>query len=117
VAKIAPVSPEERQFIEEMLAYDPESGELRWRKTTANRIYKAGDIAGSVVHGYLRVTLRGRHYQAHRVAWLLHHGDWPKNYIDHLNGDPLDNRIKTCGILHTAKIVGTDACRRVTIPA
>jgi len=32
-------------------------------------------------------------YKAHRVVWALHYGEWPKGEIDHINGDPSDNRI------------------------
>lgn len=27
------------------------------------------------------------------MAWLLGTGAWPKHYIDHINGDPADNRL------------------------
>jgi hypothetical protein len=30
---------------------------------------------------------------AHRVAWVHFYGGWPKNVIDHINGDKTDNRI------------------------
>ncbi|NVD44366.1 HNH endonuclease [Qipengyuania atrilutea] len=30
---------------------------------------------------------------AHRAAWFLHYGHWPKQQIDHINGDSSDNRI------------------------
>nr|WP_274705414.1 HNH endonuclease [Sphingomonas sp. H160509] len=30
---------------------------------------------------------------AHRVAWALHHGDWPSFEIDHEDGDKLNNAI------------------------
>lgn len=33
-------------------------------------------------------------FRAHRVIWALHYGEWPKNVIDHINGDPSDNRIE-----------------------
>lgn len=32
-------------------------------------------------------------YQNHRIAWALHHGCWPDDQIDHINGNPEDNRI------------------------
>lgn len=48
--------------------------------------------------GYHRFTLnyRGRclNFAAHRAIWLLHHGEWPKHQIDHINRDPADNRIE-----------------------
>jgi hypothetical protein len=44
--------------------------------------------------GYLRVRLFGRSYPAHRVIWALHYGKWPEGQIDHINGDPADNRIE-----------------------
>jgi len=31
---------------------------------------------------------------AHRVAWALHYGEWPKHEIDHINGNKRDNRIQ-----------------------
>lgn len=30
---------------------------------------------------------------AHRVAWAHFYGKWPEHTIDHINGDPTDNRI------------------------
>ncbi|WP_395444039.1 HNH endonuclease signature motif containing protein [Caulobacter sp. UC70_42] len=30
---------------------------------------------------------------AHRLAWLLTHGEWPEHEIDHINGDRSDNRL------------------------
>jgi hypothetical protein len=30
----------------------------------------------------------------HRLAWMYVYGKWPRNDIDHINGNPLDNRIE-----------------------
>lgn len=35
----------------------------------------------------------GRGYYVHRLAWFYVHGRWPQQQIDHINGDPHDNRI------------------------
>ena len=47
--------------------------------------------------GYHVTTFRGKGGEttlaAHRVAWALHHGNWPSGQIDHINGDKTDNRI------------------------
>lgn len=42
---------------------------------------------------YRRVKLDYIEYAAHRCAWYYVHGIWPSNEIDHINGDPSDNRI------------------------
>lgn len=63
-----------------MLRYDPETGEF-WRKT------------GSVwLNRKVRVKVRQKGYFAHRLAWFMMTGEWPKNEIDHINKDSLDNR-------------------------
>jgi hypothetical protein len=43
--------------------------------------------------GYAYVTIDGRRYDVHRLAWLYTHGMWPKDTIDHINCDKADNRI------------------------
>lgn len=69
----------------QLLTYDPTTGELRRSNS--------GAIAGTVrADGYRQVSIDGRLYRAHRVAWLMHTGAWPEMEIDHINMDRLDNR-------------------------
>lgn len=44
--------------------------------------------------GYLVLKIKGKRFLAHRIAWLLHYGDFPKAELDHINRDKLDNRIE-----------------------
>lgn len=44
--------------------------------------------------GYLKVQVCGKRMFAHRLAWLMHYGEWPDCLVDHVNGDRKDNRIK-----------------------
>jgi len=44
--------------------------------------------------GYREVSILGKSYRSHRLAWLLHYGEEPKNQIDHINGVRDDNRIE-----------------------
>lgn len=77
----------------ELLAYDPETGVLRWRIARGGNA-KAGSIAGSLdSHGYGQIKLAGQCHRAHRVAWCLFYGAWPTAEIDHVNGIRNDNRI------------------------
>lgn len=72
--------------------YDPETGQFFHRAD--KRRAKGGDPAGSrSTLGYLYLRLQGQQKLAHRVAWLITHGDWPAAMIDHINGDPSDNRL------------------------
>lgn len=78
----------------ELLEYDPATGVLR-RRVSLSRSTKVGDLAGSVnkYGGYVAVFVDGARYQAHRVAWLIVHGEWPACQIDHINGLRGDNRL------------------------
>ena len=44
--------------------------------------------------GYLTLKVKGRKFRAHRIAWLLNYGDFPKSELDHINRNKLDNRIE-----------------------
>lgn len=81
------------QTFERILDYCPETGIFR-RKMHG----RAGKIAGQIsTCGYRQISVRweGKRLQlaAHRVAWMWMHGRWPKEEIDHINGDKRDNRI------------------------
>ena len=78
--------------LKRILSYDPETGLFHWRIKPSKR-FTAGMQAGSSVNGYIRIHTNGRQYSAHRLAWLYIHGVEPKHQIDHINGNPSDNRI------------------------
>jgi len=79
--------------VRELLDYDPDNGVLTWR-IDRNQHAKAGSVAGYRRHdGYLIITLSGKLYLGHRLIWLHVTGSWPADMIDHINGDPSDNRL------------------------
>jgi len=98
------ISPDPKT-LRKLLRYDPESGKLFWRPRDVS-LFKAehdcrrwntrfankpaGGINGC---GYILLGLLGRKFFAHRVAWTIHHGAWPADQIDHINGDKEDNRL------------------------
>lgn len=70
----------------QILDYDAETGEFRNRRT--------GKQIGWVDrYGYRVISVAGCKRFAHRLAWLYVLGEWPSGEIDHINGDPLDNRL------------------------
>lgn len=75
----------------ELLSYDPELGSFVWLVSMKGR--RAGTPAkASRPDGYVRIRVDKKLYYAHRLAWLYMTGEWPKHEIDHINGDPGDNR-------------------------
>lgn len=44
--------------------------------------------------GYIILKIKGEQYKAHRIAWLLATGEYPKCEIDHINRDKTDNRFE-----------------------
>ena len=84
----------EKHSIKELLTvwtYDPNSGNFYW--THSFKGYRKGTKAGSNKGLYIELAYRGGRYYAHRVAWAFVHGEWPKQFIDHINANKLDNRI------------------------
>jgi len=78
------------QRISELFEY--QDGKLLWR-VNRGRI-RAGDEAGAVIpNGRLYVQFDGKKHLVHRVIWFLHHGDCPE-FLDHIDGNPLNNRIE-----------------------
>jgi len=41
--------------------------------------------------GYRHGQIMGLHFTAHRVLWAIRYGDWPKGFIDHIDGNRLNN--------------------------
>lgn len=79
--------------LHELLAYDANTGEITW-KVLGSPTAIPGSIAGSKTQdGYIKIVVDGTCRVAHRIAWAMHHGEWPKGAIDHANGVRVDNRI------------------------
>ena len=81
-----------RERLAEFLSYDCDTGIFTWKKRPPrSRIKpKVGTVHRN---GYICIRILGKRYYAHRLAWLLHHGTWPDQEVDHMNGVRTDNRI------------------------
>jgi hypothetical protein len=79
--------------LREVLDYSPESGLLVWKTLMARNNNIGRPAGGPDKHGYICLNLDKKRYYAHRLAWFHFYGEWPKACIDHINGNPADNRI------------------------
>lgn len=87
-ANILPAQSALREYFD----YIPETGALTWRKPPNQRLL-AGRQAGRLDDGgYYRIGLGGTEYRAHRIIYKLMTGTEPPELVDHINGDPMDNR-------------------------
>ena len=92
--------------IYDFLSYDPESGHFTWLPRGVAKFDNklAGKIAGTLTAtGYVQIRFDGKTHLAHRLAWLITHGEWPNFEIDHINGDHADNRLANLRVCTTAE--------------
>ena len=78
-------------FARQVFHYDPETGRIR-------KFLKCGAAStrqpdNQKRNGYRYVEFKKQRFAAHRLAWLLHYGEWPEGILDHINRDRCDNRI------------------------
>jgi hypothetical protein len=83
--------------LKQLLDYDPETGEFRWRIRTDCDNRRVGTIAGAPNdsrkgRNRRRIRIDGTKYYASRLAWLYVTGRWPTAQIDHKDLDVANNR-------------------------
>lgn len=91
--------------LRQLLDYDPDTGSLRWRPRPltsfpderSGKIWNtrfSGKLAAHMrADGYCRAVVNYNGIYVHRIAWAIVYGTWPDGEVDHINGDPSDNRI------------------------
>ena len=77
--------------LKRQLHYDAHTG-IFTRLSTNSKNIKIGDVAGSITeNGYVVIFVSYKRYRAHRLAWLYMTGSFPKNQIDHIDGNKSNN--------------------------
>jgi len=99
-----------QEVLHEALDYDKELGVFTWKvdrplnhfkNSHAKNTYMdrfAGKRAGyASKYGkrglyYLQIRIKGKIFLAHRLAWFYVNGVWPSEFLDHKDGDGLNNK-------------------------
>lgn len=108
MADRADITPE---LLRQLLDYNPETGTLTWKTRTPD-MFCAGQktkehqcnmwnsknagkeaITARDFKGYTDGKVCNLKFKGHRLAWAIYTGKHPHGQIDHINGNPSDNRI------------------------
>lgn len=76
-----------QEKLKEKIVYFPNTGKFHNAKT-------GREVGTADKRGYVKILVNGKSYRAHRLAWLYVHGNFPKNEIDHIDGDRSNNKLK-----------------------
>lgn len=77
----------------ELVSYDPETGVFTNRVSRARRAIAGAVCGGPNKLGYIDMRIEGFRVLGHRLAWFYVHGEWPVGEIDHIDGNPSNNRL------------------------
>lgn len=81
-----------QKYLKSILKFDQTTGNFYWKVKKPNVII--GELANNISkNGYVRISIDGKRYYAHRLAWLYVYGKYPSKNIDHINRIKTDNRI------------------------
>ena len=80
-----------QSYLKEILSYDPETGIFIWLVSNSNRV-RIGSEAGAYSQGYCRISVNGKIYSAHRLAFLYMTGEFPVDHVDHIDHDRRNNK-------------------------
>jgi hypothetical protein len=97
--------PEIIKYFNECFTLNENTGTLLWRERPQSHFKRlldwkrhlklVGKRAGHVIKGrytfYQRVKLLGATIECHTVCWCLYYGTFPKEDIDHIDGNGLNN--------------------------
>lgn len=100
--------------VSESISYDPNTGDFIWKETPSRRV-KAGTAVGTFkscrhrttgqTKSYLYIRLKDREMVGSRVAWLLHHGEWPDRSVMFVDGNTRNLRIENLKLSHKTSII------------
>lgn len=78
--------------LKEALHYEQETGKFMWLVRAAHRRQPGEEAGNRNKAGRMRIRIDNELFYGYRLAWFWMTGTWPEFGIDHINGDPTDDR-------------------------
>ena len=78
------------ELLRELFDYDPESGEVRYKKPR-KRVRVGEVVRREHPAGYLWISIDRRNYLLHRVIWKMMTGEDPQTEVDHKDRNRKNN--------------------------
>lgn len=80
-----------QERLREVLDYNPENGVFTWKRTRRGVSHSGMVAGGKTRNGYRLINVERFRFTAHRLAFLYMTGSFPRECVDHINGDRDDN--------------------------
>ncbi|EDW0102783.1 HNH endonuclease [Salmonella enterica subsp. salamae serovar 6,7:z:1,5] len=103
------------EFWKECLPYDADTGLLYWKPrpiehfkspqahATWNKRFSNKPAGSPNDQRYIQIGMKHKLYKAHRIIWALKYGEYPSEFIDHINGNRQDNRIENLRVVSASE--------------
>jgi hypothetical protein len=117
-----------QDLLKQLLDYDSDTGIFTWKERAVD-LFKddgrltrhqrckqwnsknAGKKCGSITQGYVNISLFGKLYRAHILAWFYMTGVWPECEIDHQDGDSTNNAYSNLRLASRSENMGNSGKR------
>lgn len=90
------------EHLRQTLNYCPETGAFTWAKKTCRKVVPGAEAGYIRPDGYRIIRIDKIGYRASRLAWFYMTGEWPKNDIDHIDGNTQNNSFNNLRDVTTA---------------
>ena len=104
------------EYLRQCFKYNPDTGVLVWRDRPRDHFKTDGawidfnrKYSGKVTGKIKRIRINKILYVTHRVVWALYYGVITDSWVQHVNGNVLDNRISNLCEVNGNQIIQSES--------